>query len=175
MAKHATLGLKAQKQLARAERKRRPEWSDTTLFSHSKGKSVEYGFFWQTKTPICPTETPFRKNKTASYFANSPFYFSKPTRLKIRTPKVFWQTEDAIELHRSCRMVCRRKWGCLVCLWSSTLSDCPRFLAIHICSSRSWRSIFRIVRHWSVPIGRHRWGLSSWGCSLHSIVRLFFR
>ena len=79
----STLGLKAQKHLARAERKRRPEWSDTTLFSYCKGKSVEYGYFWQTKPPICPTKTPFRKNKTASYFANSPFYFSKPTRLKI--------------------------------------------------------------------------------------------
>ena len=83
MAKHTTIGLKAQKHLAQAERKRRPEWSDTTLFSHCKGKSVEYSWFWQTKPPICPTETPFHRNKTASCFANSPFCFSKPTRLKI--------------------------------------------------------------------------------------------
>ena len=58
-------------------------------FRTVRAKALNMADFWQTKSPICPTKTPFRKNKTASYFANSPFCFSKPTRLKIRTPKVF--------------------------------------------------------------------------------------
>ena len=42
-------------------------------FRTIRAKALNMADFWQTKTPICPTETPFRKNKTASYFANSPF------------------------------------------------------------------------------------------------------
>ena len=58
-------------------------------FRTVRAKALNTATFWQTKSPICPTKTPFCKNKTASYFTNSPFCFSKPTRLKIRTPKVF--------------------------------------------------------------------------------------
>ena len=58
-------------------------------FRTVRAKALNAADFWQTKSPICPTKTPFCKNKTASYFTNSPFCFSKPTRLKIRTPKVF--------------------------------------------------------------------------------------
>ena len=64
-------------------------------FRTVRAKALNKADFWQTKSPICPTETPFRKNKTASYFANSPFYF-------LKTDKAENQNSESILTNRRC-------------------------------------------------------------------------